>query len=82
MKIGDVKAAFNRVHRRIDDAEEDIEEHERILRGNTNSIGLRAEVKILKDYMKEIRLIFRALALMVGAQLIAAIFFTISQAYK
>lgn len=78
----DIKAAFNRVHRRIDDAEEDIEEHERILRGNTDSIGLKAEVKILNDYMKEIRFIFRALALMFGAEVVAATVWVISQMNK
>jgi len=78
----DVKAAFKRVHNRIEKVEEDVEEHERILRGNTDSIGLRAEMKIQKDYMKEIRFIFRAMALMFGAELIAAIFLAISQSYK
>ena len=78
----DVKATFKRVHNRISKVEEDVEEHERILRGNTDSIGLRAEVKILKDYMKEIRFIFRAVALMCGAEVVAAGIWAISQMNK
>ena len=78
----DVKAAFKRVHNRISKVEEDVEEHEKLLRGNAESIGLRAEVKILKDYMKEIRFIFRAVALMFGAEVVAAGIWAISQMNK
>ena len=78
----DVKAAFKRVHNRIEKVEEDVEEHEKILRGNTDSIGLRAEMEIQKDYMKEIRGIFRIVVLMFVAEVIAAIFLAISQSYK
>ena len=78
----DIKAAFKRVHHRIDKVEEDVEEHERILRGNTDSIGLRAQVKINEDYMKEIRFIFRAMALMFGAEVVAAGIWVISQMNK
>ena len=78
----DIKAAFKRMHRRIDKVEEDVEEHEKILRGNTDSIGLRAEMKIQKEYMKEIRFIFRAVALMFGAEVVAATVWVISQMNK
>lgn len=78
----DIKATIKRIHKRIDGIEEDVEEHERILRGNTETIGLKAEVKILKDYMKEIRFIFRAVALMFGAEVVAAGIWAISQMNK
>ena len=78
----DIPAAFKRVYARIAKVEKDVEEHERILRGNTDSIGLRAEVKILKDYMKEFRFIFRALALMFGAEVVAGAVWAISQMNK
>ena len=77
-----IKAAFKRVHHRIKKVEGDVEEHEKILRGNSRSIGLRADVKILKDYMKEIRGIFRVVALMFVAEIVAAGIWAISQMNK
>ena len=78
----DIKAAIKRIHKRIDDVESDVDEHEKILRGNTANIGLKAEVKILMDYMKEIRFIFRAVAVMFGAEVVAAGIWAISQMNK